>query len=248
MVFTSIRVTLTDPSGSRPAHRIISFMRALTRHLVEKFYTESIKLPTTGGLEKLNKYGEPCHPHIHFNFEYEPFDLIDPKRALREWCRKYAASHDFELKGNAVWSLQFFEDPEDCDSLERWWRYPLKERPIPALCYHPEEGFLEKLTLLARDERVRSVSANLLARQKTLDKNSLKDKLFKFLDDKNTESYHNDQPEFTHKTIWILILEYYTQEGKAISFQTINGYTILYQLYLKLITPEQAYEMRSNNH
>ncbi len=242
MVFTSIRVTLTDPSGSRPAHRIISFMRALTRHLVDKFYAEDIKLPTTGGLEKLNKYGEPCHPHIHFNFEYEPFDLIDPKRALREWCRKYAASHDFELKGNAIWSLQFFEDPEDCDSLERWWRYPLKERPIPALCYHPEDGFLARGSLLARDERMRSVSANLLARQKTLDKNSLKDKLFKYLDDPSGA----DVSSASHQLIWVAILNYYTKEGKAISFQTIDGYTILYQLHIGQLTPHQCYLMRKN--
>jgi len=99
---------------------------------------------------------------------------------------------------------------------------------------------------LAQEERKRSIEINIIKREKAIDKQSFRDKLFKYLDEKNEESYHKDEPEFTKKTIWILILNYYQEQGKAVCFKTITGYTIAYMLYLGLMTPDEAYEMRSN--
>jgi hypothetical protein len=30
-------------------------------------------------------------------------------------------------------------------------------------------------------------------------------------------------------------------QGKSVCYQTINGYTILYQLHIKTLTPDEAY-------
>lgn len=157
--------------------------KALKRYISNKYYTEGTKLMSTAGLEELNKYGEPCHQHIHFNFHYEPCDLLNPKRALVSWLRNHAEKSGFELRGVATWCVQFFPDPEAFNDEMRFWRYPLKERPIPALCHLPDdhEPTLEELTLLARDERQRSIEANIIARDKAISRVTFKDKLFESL-------------------------------------------------------------------
>lgn len=242
MPFVSIRITTTDASGSRPPFRIINLLKALKRHLVKKYYTDpNLQLISTAGLEELNKYGEPCPQHIHFNFEYEPIDLLNPKRCLVSWLRNHAQKSGYELRGNAMWCVQFFPDPESFEDELRFWRYPLKERGIAALTHweHPDYS-LSVMSLLARDERQRAITSNCLAREKSRDKVTFKDKLFTFLNDQTWEPSDRD-----HETVWTTILEYYRSQDKPINYQTIEGYTILYQLAIGDLTPSQAYKLRS---
>lgn len=240
MPYLQLRITL-DPSGTRTAHRVRLLLRKFIRVWIKEHDDEP---QTSAGFEELNKFGEPCDPHYHLNAYFHVCDLKDPLRSAKEWLRREARSLEFTLKGNKVWSCTLVEEPKD---FLRWFRYPLKESPVPELiCSFPTSSTLQELSLLAREERKRSIEINIIKREKAIDKQSFRDKLFKYLDEKNEESYHADGPEFTHKTIWILILNYYTEQGKAVCFKTITGYTVSYMLYLGLMTPDEAYEMRSN--
>ena len=232
MPYLQLRITF-DPSSNRNAKSVFSLLRSFTRNWLVPAHANPEPPEYTAGQENLNKYGEQCDPHYHLNAYFDPPDLKDPLRSAKNWLRKNAISRDFTLKGNKIWSCTLVEEPKDYD---RWIRYPLKEAPVPALTSISGER-LKQLHLLAYEERKRSVEINVMKREKAVDKISLKDKLFKHLSGLDPQG---------HQDIWLAILNYYTQEGKAINFQTINGYTILYQLHIKEITPLQAYVMRSN--
>lgn len=245
MPYASIRITL-DPSNSRTRCVVENLFLALKRHFQDD------EFQSTCGYETLNKYGEPCSPHYHFNFRYVVNDLKDPKRSLVSLCRKYAVAHGFELKGPHQWCCQLFPDPDDLDHISRWFRYPLKENPIQRLCVLDRGSYgastsdscpLPLLCLLAKDERQRSVESNCLAREKSRNKTQFKDRMFTHLD-KVFELSNNHHREPSHKEIWIAIVEYYRSEDKPINFQTIDGYTTLYQLHISSITPASAYENR----
>lgn len=249
----TIRVTL-DSSHNRTAITTIQMFKAFWRYLEDKYEP----FYSTAGIEKLNKYGEPCPEHIHFNFCCEFIDLQDPKRTVRSWLQRHAERNDFRLSGTKAWCVQLCDEPKDEN---RWFRYPLKEQPIPALIKwknpellpeieNPDYMSIENMTLLARDERRRSVESNCIARDKSRDRAQFKDKLFKHLEENYPRLCDpNEAPmEVTHELIWVAILKYYKSEGKAINFMTISGYTILFQLTIGQITPQQAYGMRNNPH
>ncbi len=235
MTFLQLRITV-DPSGTRNADRVGRLLKSFLKNWI---LVQDPSAVYTGGFERLNKYGEPCDPHYHLNADFDPSDLKDPLRSAKNWLKKQAIASDYHLKGNKVWSCTLVEEPTDHD---RWLRYPLKEYPVMDLTNHPNH---QNLHYIAFEERKRSVEINILKRQKLADKQSFRDKLFKYLDAKNHESNDNDEEEFTHRTIWLLILKYYTDQGKAVCFKTINGYTLLYMLYIGLMTPEEAYDSAS---
>ena len=236
MPYLQLRITL-DPSANRDHNDTL----LLLNRFVKKWIPTDGSSAYTCGVEEFNKYGEHCEPHFHLNVYFDPPDIKDPLRSAKEFLKRNAIDIGFRLKGNKVWSCTLVEEPND---YERWIRYPLKEKPVRAFCHGVPN--LEQLATDANHERKTSVEINILKREKAIEKQSFRDRLFKYLDDKNEEAYHNDEDEFTHETIWLLVLQYYTEQGKAVCFKTINGYTILYQLYLGLITPQQAYLMRNN--
>ncbi len=245
MTYLQLRITL-DPSGGRTKPRVHNILYYFIKHWL--LPQDPSGLTHTAGYETLNKYGEPCDPHFHLNAHFDPPDLKDPLRSAKNWLKRKALEFDFSLKGNKVWSCTLVEEPQD---FERWIRYPLKESPVPVLCsvapdqFVPDNHFFEgtlDLKQLARDaqvERKRSIELNIIKRTKAIDKQSFRDKLFKHLDSRT-------DPWEGHQHIWISILEYYQHEGKVINFQTISGYTTLYQLHKGLLSCEQCYVMRSN--
>lgn len=241
MTYLQLRITC-DPSGSTTvtAHATYRLLKLFIRQWL---VPQDASHCTTVGREELNKYGEPCDEHFHLNSYFDPSDLKDPLRSAKNWLKRKALEAGFSLKGNKRWSCTLVEEPQD---YERWLRYPLKENPLFDVCTVPPQTDLSQLARDAKNERKRGIELNIIKREKAMDKQSFKDKLFKYLDAKNEESYHNDEDEFTHKTIWLLILKYYQEQGKAVCFKTVTGYTVLYMLYLGLLTPEQCYEMRSN--
>lgn len=231
MPFLQLRITL-DPSANRTKDSVFSLVSTFKNSWVPQDECEY-----SCGYEELNKYGEPCDPHIHFNCYFEQPDLKDPLRSAKEFLKRNAISRDFRLKGNKVWSCTLVEHPND---FRRWIRYPLKESPIPAFCRFI--GDFDEMTVEARSERKRSIELNILKREKLADKISFRDKLFKHLSESLVED--NGLPD--HQDIWIAVLNYYQSQGKAVCFRTVTGYTVGYQLHINAITPEQAYAMRNN--
>ncbi len=237
MPFLQLRITC-DPSGNRT--------RASTFLLLKKFrrvwlHNQDETFQSTAGYETLNKFGESCDPHFHLNAYFVTPDLKDPLRSAKEWLRREARSLDFNLKGNKVWSCTLVEEPKDFD---RWCRYPLKETPVPELC----NDFVDfgDLVKLAKEERKRSIEINVIKREKAIDKQSFKDKLFLYLENAFPIGEGMTKRFCSHQEIWTSILKYYTDQGKSVCFKTINGYTILFQLHIGHLTPDQCYVMRSN--
>lgn len=245
MPFLQLRITL-DPSRNRDRQDVLGLVNTFrTKWLPKDPATEY-----TCGYEELNKYGEPCDPHVHFNCYFELPDLKDPLRSAKEFIKRSAVLRDFRLKGNKAWSCTLVEHPSD---FRRWIRYPLKESPIPGMCYldtqaHPSDPTynLTHLELEATSERKRSIEINILKREKLADKSSFRDKLFEHLDDKLEVVKLLQHPLPSHQDIWVAILSFYHDSGKPVCFKTITGYTVGYQLHIKAITPLQCYVMRSN--
>jgi len=239
MPYLQLRITL-DPSGNRD--------RPNVKRLLKSFRSKWLRLQDnvahTCGYELLNKFGEPCDPHFHFNAYFDPPDLKDPLRSARNWLRREASAYDFSLKGNKQWSCTMVEEPKD---YQRWIRYPLKETGIHELCSMSKDVSgntpPEYLQLMrdAFNERKRSIELNVLKREKLADKVTFKDKLFSYLD----EVYSTFEGALlTDKQVWISILQFYQEQGKCICLKTISGYSILYRLHQGSLTVEQAYDLR----
>ncbi len=262
MVFLQLRITLPleeEENSVFHANRVKAILIALKNHIINDIDPDALY---SCGREKLNKYGEPCPEHFHFNISYVNDALSDPLRSIKTWIRKSYSDAGIELKGNKVWSCTMVEEPND---FLRWIRYPLKEHPIRCLCHisttfpgydkSPEtlsayNDILETAILLATEERKQAVEANIVHREKSREKQTLKDKLFKHLDDLNygaikDEKQASEHP--SHQTIWEQIVHFYMELGKPICFRTLNGYTLLYQLHTGAITPSQAYVMSQKN-
>ena len=219
----------------------------LLNRFVKKWIPTDGSSAYTCGVEEYNKYGEWCQRHVHLNVYFDPPDIKDPLRSAKEFLKKNAIDIGFRLKGNKVWSCTLVEEPKDYD---RWIRYTLKEKPVWAFCHGVPD--LEQLATDARHERKTAVEINILKREKAIDKQSFRDKLFKWLDD--GEAHHTmppscrgpDAPDHPdHDEIWKSILDYYCKQGKAVCFKTISGYTILYQLHIGTIGYTECYKMRN---
>lgn len=207
--------------------------------LIEKMIKDKEIDQATVGFETKNKYGEPCRPHFHCHFYYINPDIIDPKRSISQYLKSRAESKDIKLKGNKKWCLQLVEEPADHN---RFYRYPFKFG-FPSSCFLITPDTLDRSQVpIAIEENKQRIDANCLHREKSRDKQTFKDKLFIWLD----KPPDGENPK-THASIWIAILIYYQQEGKPINFQTIDGYTTLYQLHIGTLTPLQAYAMRLNS-
>lgn len=238
MTYLQLRITL-DPSGARRQVPVQSLIYRFIRDWL--LPQDPSGASHTVGYETLNKFGEPCSPHFHLNAHFDPPDLKDPLRSAKNWLRKKALLFDFSLKGNKVWSCTLVEEPQDFD---RWIRYPLKEKPLPGLSrISPialgDTADINQLAHDAQVERKRSIELNIIKREKAIDKQSFRGKLFAHLDTRT-------DPWEGHQHIWTSILEYYQHQGKAVCFKTISGYTTLYQLHKGLLTVDQCYVMRSN--
>ena len=185
MPFLQLRITC-DPSSNRTRHGVFLLLKKFSRVWLK---AQDAEPETTCGYEQLNKFGEPTNPHYHLNIHFDVPDLKDPLRSAREWLRREAKSLEMNLKGNKVWSCTLVEEPTD---FRRWIRYPLKESCIRDLTTATDEDELNELILEAKSERKRSIELNIIKREKAVDKQSLKDKLFKWLDD--GEAHHTMPP------------------------------------------------------
>lgn len=175
--------------------------------------------------EKFNKYGEPTAPHFHFNF------LADAKKeAIAQKIRRW---ENYKIKGNKMYCLQRHADPDD---FNRWFRYIFKENYLKSLTKGFSDEDIEKMQLLAKDERKRSVEKNCQHREKLRETSTLFDRFAKKVD-----IYFKDGATINYKQVWIKLLELYIEDKRTVSPKTIQGYTYLYLLTRKHISNLEFY-------
>ncbi len=239
MPYYQLRITLSE-SRTRPI--VYRCFKALKQHLALETYS--------CGYEELNKFGEPCDPHYHFNFYEDKLDRCNPVRCIRDWIRRHFNSQDIELKGNKQWSFQMVEEPND---FERWFRYPLKEMPEQELCNMPqadENNSFDKQVILAREERKHTIHLNILARQKAMNKDQFKEKMYSFIKSYE-ETNHSEQDPLlkpdqymnNRKKVWKLIYNFYRSIGKPINWTVIEGYTNLFLADSGVIDEDDAFNL-----
>lgn len=255
MSYYQLRVTLDASSNATPdrvQHRLLQLKKWLNKRDDGDDFTSS------GGYELFNKYGEPCDPHYHFNFYYDHPTAINVERELKRQVKTQFAKVNIILRGNSGPS-SFSLTRQEVEDPIRWFRYPLKETPVRSLCHiggtfetmlndsfdqqlhnSPDHNaYLTILEDLAKDERKRSVLSNISHREKLRSKSTFKDKLFIHLDTLPVPP--------PHQLIWIETLKYYSSQDKPLNFETISGYTKLYQVQKGYVSPEAAYSTLYNN-
>ncbi len=246
MPYFQLRITLSE---TRTHRACLLAIKALSRTYNLGDYS--------CGVEQYNKYGEPCDPHIHFNFVCD-LERVNPKRCIQDFLRRHFMNRDIELKGNKMWSLQMVEEPQDYD---RWLRYPLKEQPINIASVDKEWGMLERpwtffakegvggeelrelynnLRQRAVDERKTSIEMNILRREKLRVKDQFKQKMYDYIDEETKEG------ETDKRVIWTTIFTYYRKIEKPINFNTIEGYTNLWLADHGVISPDGAFDLAHN--
>ncbi len=204
---------------------------------VRKFQNEKKFEFTTCGVEELDKCGDKVPRHIHFHFVEGSPNGKNPLRNYKDWWRK----QNLDLKGNKVWSLTYTADPDDWNRL---FRYPLKEKPyfgtkaVP-LINVPKDFNLENEMKIAQAERIDSQKRNKAYYQKKNCKETMADRIFKYLG--------KELKEVSHYNVWEKILEFYIKENKPICFKTIDGYTNNWLVRFKWLTPKMAYALNSQN-
>ena len=180
--------------------------------------------------EKLNKFGESAHHHWHFTFISE-----DTKESLQRWIKRQYAKMEYICKGDKCYALTCCDEPKD---LKRWYRYCMKEKYIPQYTKLTEwtKEELDALELCAKDERKTTISLNLAKRAKQQNKTTMFDKLEKHLNSLKKELK-------TFRSINIEIIKYYVSQGHSLNVKTVDGYTNLYMIRKKLLTPEAFYDI-----
>ena len=231
MPYFQLRITCTQ---LRTRAVVLRAIKALIRHYKLECYST--------GYEELNKYGEPCDPHVHFHFLGD-IDRLNPKRCMGDWLRRHFANQDIELKGNKMWSLKMVEEPDDfC----RWFRYTLKEGLIMDMikcddCDEIQEKGLENVIKLAENEKADSIEQNILRREKLANKDKFKQKMYEFIDEERKEG------DTEKRVIWCLIFEYYRKIEKPINFSTIEGYCNLWLADHGQLSAINAFDLFHNN-
>lgn len=204
-MFIDIRITPDFCTGDfSPAnHSIGKIEYVLKEYLKPHTYIISA--------EQQNKFGEGTHFHYH----YKCNTLIQKsKDAIQKWLRGNGC------KGVKAYACNVHEDPSD---EERWWRYALKEqesiktsatlrwmRNPPGRPFSNDQEDVEALELwrlMAVDERQRQIQMNLASRDREINKNQFRDKMFKKL---KTE-YENAM----RRELFKAIFKHYQAAGKT---------------------------------
>lgn len=232
MSYFGLRLTLGE-IFSVPDEQITDLHKNKIMYLIKHLIREKIESDTNYvlGKETLNKFGETTKLHYHFNFQSE-----DSLETLRRNIVRKTEDLGYKIKGNKMYALQSFPEPND---YYRWYRYCLKENYVKQFTkYIQEENAptLEQLEMMAKDERKQTVDANIKSRTKQLDKRTYFDKIVKHLEKKDFK---------THRDIYIEIAKFYVADGKPVNSQTIKGYTNNYMLMKNLMTYDDFYDINN---
>lgn len=182
------------------------------------------------GVEHLNKFGEPTkiHAHIHFTSESK---IESIRKSLQRWFKD-----DEEVrKGTELYSLV---EEKDVIEVERFFRYPLKQVNFHITDENNTDRFgyfigdecnIEQMRLLAHEEWKKGVEVHLKNRERLCSKDTTYDKLAKYLNEKNCESF---------KQAIKMIVEFYAQEGMAMNINTMGGYAVTYSVKAGFLSPD----------
>lgn len=196
--------------------------RHLFRQIVAKYDVKQYAL----AWEKLNKYLEDTTPHYHFNF------ITDSKQAtIRAFVTRW---DDFgTIKGKEMYALSSFPEPNDTS---RWWRYIFKENCIAHLGIDDVYD-ISNISLLAMDERKRSSLWNIEKREKKEAKNS---QYLRY--EKKVETFSKKNP-LNQAIIFTQFLSHTIQDNKVVNYRQLLGFTHLYMIKHKYMTPIQFYNL-----
>lgn len=176
------------------------------------------------GIERIDKWGEKTKAHIHFKFE-SGYDI--KKNTLQKNFREFMRAYGFPVSGVKHYAIMIESQPDDED---RWWRYVLKEEDALIGCNEGMKKFVEENMALAQDERKRQIQKNREARDRFLDKDSFKGKMFQYFTAELTIT--------TEREFYIELIKYFQAKSKVPPFSKIKDYWRDYQIQTGLMTPE----------
>lgn len=252
MTYYSLRLTLPKifPDLDYPAlnqrARDISYCSVFLKKLISKKIASESSYSC--GYEVINKFGEPADPHIHFNFISECH-----KESLRRWITRTFRDiyqNDYSLKGNSMYKLDSYSEPEDFDL---WIMYPLKENPVRRFCYFPihqsqncpkNESIMHYHSIASKLMLVRH-QKNREYRDKAAEKKTFYDKLKIHLNKKRDDKEDTLSTDPTAQQIWFWTLDYYRAQKKSLNFVTIDGYVRLYMWEIELVTKQDLWQFSS---
>lgn len=178
------------------------------------------------GVEKYDKYGELTNEHVHFKIEIDDPDV--KKNTLQKSFRDFMGSYGITLKGVKHYAIMMDIEPKDID---RWWRYAIKEKDAPIGYSDDMKDFIEKQRPQAINERELQVERNRKARDKFIDKESFKGKMYDFL--------YNEKKIKDKFAFFVELIKYYKEKNKVPPFSKLDDYWIDYQILTGIITAEE---------
>lgn len=189
----------------------------------------------TLGVEKLNKYGEPTHKHLHIHFS-----IVDTIGAIRKRVQRFFKSDNEPRTGNSLYSCK---DEPDVKDRDRFFRYPFKQSGTEEwptendLCkkhnIFPEAFDYKQQIAFAYEEWKRDVEFHRANKERDENKVSTKMELFEWLESIPAEQKKDE------RTILTSILKFYTETDKSANKNTIMGYLNTALLKLKIKTYEE---------
>lgn len=179
------------------------------------------------GYEIKNKFGEPTHAHFHYNVELEQHESIKKTESqMKASLQDFMRSQNY--KGNAMYSIRINHDVND---EKRWFRYPMKQGNWISTGF--TEAKLQIMESNAMDEYGHQVEKNLKSRERHLEKNQFRDKLWKHLDDnKITEA----------RKIAKAIFHFYNENGRDAPIFALQEKVINYQIVRGLIDFNETFK------
>lgn len=178
------------------------------------------------GVEKIDKYGEQTAEHIHYKIEIDDPDV--KKNTLQKSFRDFMGSYGITLKGVKHYAIMMDIEPKDID---RWWRYAMKEKDAPIGYSEDMDEFVTEQRPQAINERELQIERNRKARDKYLDKESFKGKMYDFLyNEKNVRKQYD---------FCVELIKYYKDKNKVPPFSKLDDYWIDYKIITGIMTPEQ---------
>jgi len=155
------------------------------------------------------------HTHIHFM-----------SRAKSDTIRKQLA-REFKMVGR----VQCCKAEVNVDE-PKFWRYPLKQQQGPSKIYTLFEGFekeeINRMCDIAYEMWKVSAEVSVAKREKVEENNTLKDRLFIYLDTLSVKTRYD--------VISAALMYYVEKENHPVNNQTIDGYVNLYMLQKKMIS------------
>ena len=178
------------------------------------------------GIERYNKFGELTKAHIHYKFETD-ISVDIKKNTLQKNFREHMKAYGYPVSGVKHYAIMLETQPDDED---RWWRYVLKEEKCRFGYSKQMTDFVEKFRPMALDERKQQIKRNCEARDRYLDKDSFKGKMY--------SHFSAELSITTERKFYIELIKYYQSKSKVPPFSKVKDYWIDYQIMTNLISAE----------